>query len=97
MKKATLKSTLLAATVALSCLAAPAASAAEAPKAPRDTGVGQMIAAQGNAALRVIRAELLPAVRSSKPALPARATRVAAPAVAPAAGGSIAANAACAE
>jgi hypothetical protein len=65
-------------------------------------GVGQMIAAQGNAALRVIRAELLSAVRSPSKPLPARATRVSAPVAMPAvtpaaAGGSIAATAACAE
>ena len=97
MKNVTLKSTLVAATVALSFLAAPAAHAEKA-KSVRDTGVSLAIAEQGNAALRLIRAELKAAVRMAKPSLPAP-KRVAAPAAAvtPSAGGSIAATAACAE
>ena len=97
MNKVTMKSTLIAATVALSCLALP--SAAQAPKASVEATLGQVIAAQGNAALRTIRAEMLAAMRiSHKPVLPARPKRVSAPAAAlPAAGGSIAATAACAE
>lgn len=94
MKNVTLKSTLVAATVALSFLAAPAAQA-EAAKPSRDTGVSLTIAAQGNAALRLIRSELKAAVRAVKPVLPARPQRVAAST--PTAGGSIAATAACAE
>lgn len=96
MKHVTLKSTLVAATVALSLLAAPAAHA-EAAQPSRDTGVGLMIAAQGNAALRLIRSELKAAVRAAKPVLPARPKRVSASVSTPAAGGSIAATAACAE
>ena len=96
MSKLKMKSTLVAAAVALSCLV-PASSVAQAPEASRDMGVGMAIAAQGNAALRVIRAEMLAAIRSSKPALPARPRKVSVPAVAPAGGGSIAATAACAE
>ncbi len=97
MSKLTMKSTLVAATVALSCLI-PAASAGDA-KAPTTVGLGQAIAAQGNAALRVIRAEMLATVRNgvSLPALPARPRQVSVPAAAPAGGGSIAATAACAE
>ena len=96
MRKSTLKSTLVAATVALSFLAAPAAYA-ETAKPSRDTGVGQLIAAQGNAALRLIRIEFKAAAESAfKPSLPARKKRVSAPAAA-AGGGSIAATAPCAE
>src|SRR5687767_14424938 len=99
MKRVTLKSSLVAATVALAFLAAPAAYA-ETARPSRDTGVGLAIAAQGNAALRLIRSELKAAVRASKPVLPARPRRVSAPAPASGtstAGGSIAATAACAE
>jgi len=97
MNKVTMKSTLVAAAVALSCLTLP--SAAQAPKAMIDVTLGDVIAAQGNAALRTIRAEMLASLSAShKPFLPARSKRVSAPAAArPAAGGSIAATAACAE
>ena len=96
MSKLTMKSTLVAATVALSCLI-PAASAGAA-KVPATLGLGQAIAAQGNAALRIIRAEMLATVRDrmSLPSLPAP-RKVSAPVVVPAAGGSIASTAACAE
>jgi hypothetical protein len=97
MTKSTLKSTLVAATVALSFLAAPAAYAGTA-KPSRDTGVGQLIAAQGNAALRVIRIEFKSAAEKAfKASLPARKKRVSTPAAAAAGGGSIAATAPCAE
>jgi hypothetical protein len=94
--KNVMKSTLVAATVALSFLAAPAAHA-ETAKVSRNTGVSQAIAEQGNAALRLIRSELKAAARLAKPVLPARPKRVSAPAATPTAGGSIAATAACAE
>jgi hypothetical protein len=97
MSKFKIKSTLVAATVALSCLA-PASSVAQAPKVATSVGLGMAIAAQGNAALVAIRAEMLAAIRSSKPVLPApRPRKVSAPAAAPAGAGSIAATAACAE
>lgn len=96
MYKSTLKSTLAAAAVALSCLV-PAASA-EAPALPISVSLGQVIAAQGNAALATIRADLKAVLKASKPVLPARATvrKVSVPPAAPA-GGSIPATAACAE
>ena len=95
MNNVSLKSTLVAATVALSFLAAPAAYA-EAPVS-RDTGVGLTIAAQGNSALRLIQAEFKAAAEKAfKPAkVQARKKRVGAPAAT--AGGSIAATAPCAE
>ena len=97
MNKSTLKSTLVATAIALSFVAAPAAQA-QAAKAPRDTGVGLTIAAQGNAALKLIRDELKAAVKQLQPSLPAPRPagkfKVSAPA---AGGGSIAATAACAE
>jgi len=79
MTNSTLKSTLVAAAIALSFCAAPVA-ASEPAKVSRDTGVGQLIAAQGNAALRLIRAEVKAAVRFMQPALPARPAKVSAPA-----------------
>ena len=96
MSNVTLKSTLVAATVALSFLTAPAAYA-EATPMSRDTGVGLSIAAQGNSALRLIQAEFKAAAQKMfKPSqVQARKKRVGAPAAA--AGGSIAATAACAE
>ena len=97
MNTGTLKSTLIAASVALSFLAAPSAIA-EGVTPSRNTGVSQMIAIQGNAALRAIQAEFKAALRPHLPALPARAKRVSAPAAAlPAAAGALAATAACAE
>jgi hypothetical protein len=97
MNKSALKTTLAAAAIVLSVAAAPAQ--AESPKISRDTGVGHAIAAQGNAALRMIRAELKAAVKFVKPAPPARPSKVSLPAAsAPAgAGASIAATARCAE
>lgn len=69
MNRSNLKSTLAAAAVALALLA-PAARA----EGSRDTGVGDLIAAQGNAALREIRDELavelilkFPAPAAAKP------------------------------
>lgn len=96
MTKSTLKNTLVATAIALSFIAAPAAQA-QAGKAPsRDTGVGMSIAAQGNAALKLIRDELKAAVKLMQPALPApRPSRLTVSA--PVAGGSLAATAACAE
>ena len=97
MSNKTLKSTLVAATVALSFLAAPAAYAETSTPLSRDTGVGLTIAAQGNAALRLIQTEFKAAAQKAfKPAkVTARKKRVGAPA--PAAAGSIAATDACAE
>jgi len=98
MTNSTLKTTLAAAAVALSFLAAPAAQA-ETAKVSRDTGVGQLIAAQGNVALRLIRAEAKAALRLVKPKLPAHATKVVfpAPSLPAGAGASVAAGARCAE
>ncbi|MGH6962416.1 MAG: hypothetical protein ACREE7_18200 [Dongiaceae bacterium] len=99
MTNSTLKATLVATTVALSLLAPAAQSQAAKPTSIPAT-VGQVIAAQGNAALRVIRAEMAAAVKAAKPELPARAKvkKVSAPAMAPASGsGSIPATAARAE
>jgi hypothetical protein len=59
-----------AAALVLTVLLAPAAQA-QAPS--RDTGVGKDIAAQGNRALQMIRAELKAAVTAVRPALPAPA------------------------
>lgn len=64
-----LKATALALALAFS----PIASAQDAP--PRDTGVGKEIAAQGNQAIREIRADLMAKVRALKPRLP-KAARV---------------------
>lgn len=64
-----------AAALGLAVLLAPAAHAAERRNAnyepARNTGVGQMIAQQGNEALRAIRAEFTAAFRAMKPQLPA--------------------------
>ena len=92
MSKFTLKSTLIATAIAVSLLA-PAQA-----QAPRPTVVsatlGQVIAAQGNAALQLIRAELKAAVAIARPVLPprARVTKISAPAT-----GSLPATAAAAE
>jgi hypothetical protein len=64
---------LKAAALALALALAPAANAQEAPS--RDTGVGKAIAAQGNQALREIRADLMARVLALKPKLP-KAPRV---------------------
>lgn len=95
MNESTLKSTLAAAAFALSCMA-PSAHAEG--KVASNVSLGQVVAAQGNAALVAIRAELKSAIQGKPvlPARPARKVRVSAPA-APAAAGSIAATAACAE
>ena len=66
MNTSLLKSTLVAAAV---LLLAPAAQATE---PSRDTGVGNLIAAQGNAALRQIRKEMGNTVRGGKPAVSPR-------------------------
>lgn len=64
-----LKSTLAAAAVALSLVA----PAAQAESTIRDTGIGAVIAAQGNAALQEIRTELLIAhVLATRPPVPVR-------------------------
>lgn len=96
MTKSTLKNALVATAIVLSFMAVPVAQA-EATKAPsRDTGVGLAIAAQGNAALKLIRDELKAAVKRMQPALPApRPSKLQVSAPAP--GGSLAATAACAE
>jgi hypothetical protein len=74
-----LKSTLIAATVALSLLAPAAQAQAAKVSVPAPTA-GDLIAAQGNAALRTIRADLKAALKVAKPKLPARAGKVSAPA-----------------
>lgn len=93
MSKFTTRSTLIATAISLFMLAPAAQAQAPRPSAAGAT-LGQTIAAQGNAALRVIRAELKAAVTDAKPGLPprARATRVTAPAT-----GSLPATAAAAE
>lgn len=98
MTKSTLKNTLVAAAISLSFIAAPAAQAQTGKAPSRDTGVGLTIADQGNAALRLIREELKAAVKAIQPTLPApRPAKLKVSAPAPAAGGSLAAFAACAE
>jgi hypothetical protein len=72
MNTSMLKSTLAAAAVSLTLLV-PAARAQD--RAP-EAGVGNVIAAQGNAALRQIREEMKSAVRAARPVLPARPTMV---------------------
>jgi hypothetical protein len=57
--------TVLAISVAFAVLTAPAAQAET-----RDTGVGRVIAAQGNQALQMIKAELRAALKAHIPALP---------------------------
>ena len=80
MTSSNLKSTLFAATVALTLLV-PAAQA-QAAKATAPAGaptLGAVIAAQGNAALQTIRAEMKAAIKLVKPQAPARATKVSVP------------------
>lgn len=93
MSKFTLKHTLIAAAISFSMMAPAAQAQAPRPSAAGAT-VGQTIAAQGNTALRVIRAELKAAVTATRPFLPppARSTRISAPAT-----GSLPAAAAAAE
>lgn len=70
MQKQTQQQTVLKATaLVLALVLAPAAHAGAA--MPRDTGVGQHVATQGNQALLAIKAELRAALRATKPALPA--------------------------
>ena len=68
MNTSMLKVTLLAAAAALSV----PAPAAEVQDASRDAGIGPVIAAQGNSALRTIRDEFRFSVYLVKPALPPR-------------------------
>ena len=63
---------LRAAALLLALALAPAAQA-ESSAVSRHTGVGQQIAAQGNQALQLIRAEVKAAVRAWQPKLPAAA------------------------
>ena len=72
MNKPILKSTLAAAAISLSLLAPTARAQAPIAKSQRDTGVGLAIAMQGDAALRLIRHEMLVAVRVARPAPLAR-------------------------
>lgn len=72
------KSMLIAASVAIALLA-PAAQAQQAKVPAHAPTVGDVIAVQGNAALRTIRAEVTAAIRLAKPRLPARATRLSSP------------------
>jgi hypothetical protein len=69
MNTSNLKSILVAAAVSLSLLPVAQAHATE---PSRDTGVGKVIAAQGNAALQLIRQEMNAAVRAARPVMPAR-------------------------
>jgi hypothetical protein len=63
------------------------APAAHAETPSRDTGVGKELAAQGNQALRTIRAEMIAALRAMKPAVPrGRVVRVSTPPAGPAVG-----------
>jgi hypothetical protein len=57
-------------------LALALAPAAQATEPSRDTGVGKVIAAQGNQALRAIRDEAVARVKAVMPRLPAPAARV---------------------
>ena len=97
MTNSKLKTTLAAAAVALSFFAT--AAQAETATAPsRNTGVGQLIAVQGNVALRLIRAEAAAAFGLLKPALPTRSTKAAVrTAASGGAGNSLTAAARCAE
>ncbi len=103
MTNKTLKASIFAATTALALLAPTAQGQIARPAGLVPATVGQVIAAQGNAAVRAIRAEVLSAVKVVKPELPqlavrARVRKVSAPVQQPAStGGSISATAACAE
>ena len=102
MKKNTLKLSMVAAAISLSTLAAPVAHAGQLTgQVSRDSGVGHLIAAQGNAALHRIRAELKAARLAQLPSLPAAARATAHPtqvAGTPAGGaGPVSANARCAK
>ena len=90
-----LKSTLAA--VAMLCAFAAAPAQAGSPAPSRDTGVGKQIAAQGNAALVLIRAELKAALMKAKPAMPAAPRARPVSLTVPGAAGSLAATAPCAE
>lgn len=80
MTSLNLKSTLFAATVALTLLVPAANAQATKATAPAIAPtVGAVIAAQGNAALRTIRAEVKAAIKLVKPQAPARATKVSVP------------------
>jgi hypothetical protein len=61
---------LQALVLGMAMVLAPAAQAVERDAPSRDTGVGQMIARQGNDALAMIRAEAKAAVRAWAPRLP---------------------------
>lgn len=75
-----LKNTLAAASIALTLLVPAAhAQAAKATAPAVAPTVGDVIAQQGNAALRAIRAELKATVKLVKPSRPARATKVSVP------------------
>ena len=74
-----LKSMLFAATVALTLLVPAAHAQAAKPSAKAPMTVSDVIAEQGNAALRAIRAEMKATIKLIKPAAPARATTVSAP------------------
>jgi hypothetical protein len=92
MSKSILNSTMIAAAIAVSLLA-PAQAQAPRPASAGAT-LGQAIAEQGNAALRLIRAEAKAAAKAMRPMLPTgRANRVSLPAAA----GSLPATAAAAE
>jgi hypothetical protein len=73
-----LKSALIAASVAFALLAPAAQAQAAKVSAPAPTA-GDLIAAQGNAALRTIRAEVKAAIKVVKPKQPARVGKVSAP------------------
>jgi len=92
MKNASLKGILAAAAIALSGLAP--AHAGEATMS-RNTGIGHVIAAQGNLALHAIRADLKAALRLVQPVLPKHSTKVSVPTAG--AAGSLAATTRCAK
>src|SRR5689334_20673104 len=102
MTNKTLKASIFAATAALALLAPTAQGQIARPTALVPATVGQVIAAQGNAAVRAIRAEVLSAIKAVKPELPqlaarAKVRKASAEQHPAAAGGSISATAACAE
>lgn len=68
---------LRVASLAFALALAPVAHAETLPS--RDTGVGLLIAAQGNQALLAIRAELKRALKGMRPSMPARALPVSTP------------------
>ena len=75
-----LKKSVLGPALFLATALAPAAAQEESFQMSRDARVGVEIAAQGNLALKAIRAELLQSVRALRPTLPAQSMPASLPA-----------------